>query len=135
MYMSSKYFIHMSNLCRWQNYSLFRQCFTWKFDRLSRVGRHTFFVVAVYLVQMSSVTDHWHPWPMQGQCMPEISVKIRTRLCRLNTHVHVHGNWHTVNHAYRCQGQAILLRYKRNSLYPTSLQHVIKSRGMKITSL
>lgn len=96
---------------------------------------HIFFVVAVYLVQMSSVTDHWHPWPMQGQCMPEISVKIRTSLWRLNTQVHGHGNWHTVKHAYRCQGQAILLRYKRNFLYPPSLQHVIRSRGMKITHL
>ena len=30
---------------------------------------------------------------------------------------------------------AILLCYKRNSLYPSSWQHLIKSWGMKITSL
>lgn len=31
----------------------------------------------------------------------------------------------------KCQGQAILLHYKRNSLYTSSL-HVIKSLGLKI---
>lgn len=31
------------------------------------------------------------------------------------------------------QGQAVLLRYNRNSLYLLCLQHVIKSRGMEIT--
>lgn len=34
----------------------------------------------------------------------------------------------------KCQGQAILLCYEPNLLYPSDLQHVIKSWGMKITS-
>lgn len=33
----------------------------------------------------------------------------------------------------KCQGQTILLRYKCNSLYPSSIQHAIKFQGMKIT--
>lgn len=35
----------------------------------------------------------------------------------------------------KCQGWLILLRYKRCSLYPSILQHVIKPQGIKITLL
>lgn len=55
----------------------------------------------------------------------------------------IHHNMHVIKNFYlqlntltmKCQGQTILLRYKCNSLYPSSIQHAIKFQGMKITLL
>lgn len=46
-----------------------------------------------FLVKMSLMVDHWHPWPYawQGHCLLETSVKIRKTVCRLNMQVHVYG--------------------------------------------
>lgn len=92
--------------------SLFKQCPTWKKDQLSRLtclGRHTFYILSswndlsgrpyilrcgsFFLVKMSLMVDHWHPWPYawQGHCLLETSVKIRKTVCRLNIQVHVYG--------------------------------------------
>lgn len=46
------------------------------------------------------------------------------------------GEKNTVKYAYNeVQGMGNFLLYKRNSLHPSSLHHVTKSQGIKITSL
>lgn len=54
-----------------------------------------------------------------------------TASCKLNRLL----NSHTIKQAYNEVSGMILICYRQNSLYPSSLQRVIKSLGMKIISL
>lgn len=93
-YVTCKSLSHISIYYENKISSLFRQCPTKDYGRLTSLERHTSLGVAVYPVRMSLVVGHWHPWQRQGHCMPKTSVKIRTSVCRQNIEVHIYGNTH-----------------------------------------